>query len=314
MKYFIDHDLDKSGKGKFLNRLVPALDKLGAKLVDFKHADLVLGVNKFRTKVSKDKKRKIKYKKKKVLRLDGLHFSKTNRDMWANNVIRQDTERADALIFQSDFCRGMWKGIMGVKCKREYIIFNGANPADYTESIESPHAHNVIMCADWRKRLYKRFKDSLKVAEMCATKDIGFWIAGADNKVDNPNVHCLGYIEEGELRKYLKMADVILCVSHHSWCDNAFVEGICAGCFPIVGNQGGNTEIARKCGGAIMNIDKLVPAKRIPLKPPPIDRDLVVSTVQGFFKFTPPKINIEPIHIDTIAKQYKKVFDEVVNA
>ena len=266
MKYFIDHDLDKSGTGKFLNRLVPALDRLGAELVDFKHADLVLGVNKFRTQVSKDKKRKIKYKKKKVLRLDGLHFPKKKRDMWSNNVIRQDTERSDAIIFQSEFCKMMWKGIMGVNCKQEHVIFNGANPADYTESIESPHPHNVIMCADWRKgpeRAYKRLKDSLKLAEKCATEDMGFWIAGVGDKADNPNVHCLGYVEEKELRKYLKMADVMLCISHHSWCDNAFVEGVCAGCFPIVGNQGGNTEIAKRCGGIVMELDKLVPAKRI---------------------------------------------------
>ena len=315
MKYFIDHGLDKSGKGKFLTRLVPALEKLGVVLTGFKEADIVLGVNKFRYKVSKDKKRKIKYDKKKVLRLDGLHFANTKRDKWANSVIRQDTERADALIFQSAFSRMMWKGIMKVKGRKEYKVFNGANPADYVDTIDSPHRYNVIMCADWRKgaeREYKRLKDSLIIANMAATEDIGFWIAGADDKVENPNVHCLGYVEESDLRKYLKMADAILCISHHSWCDNAFVEAICAGCFPIVGNQGGNTEIARECGGLIMDLDKIVKAERISLRPPPTDHKLVVHTVQEFFSRPIPSAEIEPIHIDTIAQQYKKVFEDTV--
>jgi len=84
-----------------------------------------------------------------------------------------------------------------------------------------------------------------------------------------------------------------------------------AGCIPISSNQGGNAEFVKKCNGIIVDIDREIKPKYMRLKPPKINEQRVFEGIDQAFRLSP-EINIEPIHIKNIAKQYKEVFEAVV--
>lgn len=324
IKLFIDHELDRSGKGKFLTRLVPELKKLGVKIVDFEQANLILGVNKFRKNVTRDKKRRIKDHKKRILRIDGIHTAKTKRNIWANRIVKEDSLRSKAIIWQSKFCRKMWKGAMKIRCKKEFVIFNGADPKDYEniEPAKSDYLKNIIMSSKFRSspdRYYKRLRRMWEIAihyNSIMSGNTCFWIAGETEGChkhwpQDDRVIFLGHLKEKKLKPYLKMADVMMNLSWGSWCDNSLIEGICAGCIPISGNQGGNAEVTKACKGIVVDIDKEIKPKYVGFKPPKIEEQRVFEGIDQAFRLSP-EINVEPIHIKNIAKQYKKVFEAVL--
>ncbi|MCP4651118.1 MAG: glycosyltransferase [PVC group bacterium] len=324
MKIYLDHKIDESGKMKFMQVLIPELKKLGVKFSDYKKADLILGINKFRTGVTDDKHRKIKDKKKRVLRIDGIHFEKSKRNRWGNRVVKEDALRANAIIWQTEFCRDMWKKIMNIRNKKEVVIFNGRDPDDYKNvtPIKSAYKRNVVLCSKWfagKHRYNKRLHKMWEIAwtYVSSTRDTCFWILGETNGTErnwqkNERIKFVGHLPEDEVKQYLKMADVYLHLSWFSWCDNSLIEAICAGCIPIVSNVGGNAEIAECCNGIVLNLDKPIKAKLMKnVKPPEIEIKPALEAIDQAFE-KPPELHIPGVHIKNIAKEYYEVFKEVL--
>lgn len=282
VKLYIDHDQDTSGKGKFLSRIVPYFEQNGVKVTNYKEADVVLGINKYRKGVSKDKKRQIKDKKKRVLRLDGIHLLKTKRNMWANGVIKQDIDRSDATIWQSDFCKRVGGGILGTG-KNPFVIWNGANTEHEVLDISMPEGKNVLLAAKWYSggtRKNKRLDAMIGFAESYRVKhpDVSFHVfgetGGKHRKSESVLFH--GHVNEVQLRTAMKLSDCMLYLAHYDWCPNVVVECLCSGTPVISGNQGGQSEFCPY----IVDIDKKVPAKLMKTDtPPPVDFTLVESAL-----------------------------------
>ena len=317
IKLFIDHNLDSSGKGKFLTRLVPELEKLGVKITNYKDSNVVLGVNKYRTGVSKDKHRTIKDKKKRILRVDGIHLLNTKRNRWANRVVKEDGMRSDAIIWQTKFCRDMWYGIMKMKCKREYVIFNGAEKINDRLPVITSCTQNVLMCAKWLKgRDNKRLPEMLQIADEYTkiNKDVCFWVAGEYfiKPPKNDRIVMLGRIEERELQRYILMCNCMLFLAHYDWCPNSVVEAEVRGCPVIASNNSGVAEIA----SIILDLDKPIKPKMMKkYKPPPVDHKKVFEAINNALVIPDTLINIlqkEELLIENTAKQYFKVFKDVL--
>jgi len=311
MKLFLEYDpKNKSGKGKFLSRLTPELVKLGVRVqYKPKGADITLGITRFRGEVTK----------KKVLRIDGIHFIDSKKHKWNNRRIRKAIKSADAVIYQSKWGKFMINNMLKVdpKC---YCIYNGANPDDYKDPIKSGYPKNVLMASKWKAsddRRQKRLEDMYKIAREYAKKneDVCFWIAGAHNHTDYgiKQIRWLGYLEERILRRYYAMADVFLHLGHWCWCDNALVEAVCAGCLPIASDKTGSGEMLKLSGGMPVNIDEEIKPKanHKDNKPPPFDYDPVYTALDRAFQFwTAP--DYTEFHIKEIARQYYNVFKEVL--
>ena len=270
-----------------LQRLIPALAKIGVE-TRFKenHCDVALGVSKWRTKPNMPR----------VLRVDGVHLRDGKKERWRNKNIRKSIKQSHAVIFQSKFAQKTVKKRLGVQPLKEYVIFNGANPADYEGAFMN--GINVISSAKWCHRngwrKQKKLKTVIKVAKRMP--HVKFFVAGKMYKPQKSadNLTFLGYLEEAELRKYLRSADVMFYPASMDWCANAVIEAICAGC-PVVGtSEHGVTELIEACGGKVADTT-----------------EGMIDAIDRLLK-NPMIVNKNPVHIENVALKYKEVFESVL--
>jgi len=314
MKVFIQYDKNDTGKGQFLSRLERAIAKIG---VTFEY-DSPLGCN---VTLSFTHWRK-PCSLPSVLRIDGIHLHLTKNVEWRNEQIGKDIKDADAVIWQSKFCYDIVGGLLGVG-KKNYTIFNGMDPADYDSvvSAQSPYRRNIVFSAKWRnktregERYFKRYKDSAKIARDYTEMDQNTcaWILGntPDQKYASERVVYTGWLEPQQVKAYLKMADCVVHIPYFDWCPNSVVESLCAGCYGIVGNSGGQAEFVGKYG-TVVQIDKRVKPKMVnAVDVPKIDRGLVIHAIADYFRDMPRVVLNPEIHIDYVAARYKEVFDAV---
>lgn len=306
MKLYIQYEKgNQSGKGKFIERLVPELEKLGCSCQwERSGADATLGLTRWREETVG----------KKILRIDGIYLFSDKHNDWNNKRIRKSIKSADVVIYQSAFAKRSVESVLKVRASKDYVIFNGANPGDYTEQIASPYPVNVVCSAKWYardNREHKRLVDLYTIAIEYTKKhsDTCFWFAGETGKFkpfNTDQIKFLGALPEVELRKYLKMAQIYLHIPWYSWCDNSLIEAICAGCIPIGSNIGGNAEVIKACGGIIVTTDKDFGKRITTEKPPKINAGLVIDAIEGASDLAA-NINVEPVSIKTIAKKYCEV-------
>ena len=217
MKLFLDYKLNDTGKGKFLKRLIPELDKLDVQ-VRFKPngCDVALGVVKWNRLPDMPR----------VLRIDGIHLTKGKKQAWRNEQIRKSIKNSHAAIYQSQFAKKTVKKHLKVSLKREYVIYNGANPKDYEiEPLKLPlsYIYNRLMCARWANRKSKRLMEHLRIVDACP--DLHFYLAGEHPPiVPQPNLVDLGRIPDEVLRKYMVSCAKLVYMAHPDWCPNTVVE------------------------------------------------------------------------------------------
>jgi len=306
MKLYIDYKINDSGKGKFLARLIPCLENLGVKCsFDDKEADVALGVRRWRSKL----------KMPKVLRVDGIHMSKDKTTYYKNNLTKNSIKKSNAVIWQSRFCKDIIIRAFKLKPKKDFVIFNGANPDDYNvKSIIIDNKKHVIMSARWKDRPWKRLKDCVKVAkEVRKHEDIIFLIAGKVNSTINESgIKTLGYLNEEILRRYLVGSDAMLNLSYYDWCPNAMVEALCAGVPVVCNNASGAKELIDPESCEVVNCDSERKSKiRNRDKPPHVD-PVTVSEALLRVLHSGKRANVPHLHIETIAQQYKTAFESVL--
>ena len=307
MKLYINYKIKDSGKGKFLTKLIPHLEDLGVKCsFNMKKADIALGIRYWRGKV----------KIPKVLRVDGVYLWKNKNTFWKNNLTKNAIKQSDAVIWQSEFCKNMISEIMKVKPKKEFVVFNGAEPRDYnSEYVKRICRYHVIMSARWKDRPWKRLKDCLAVArETRKRENVYFWVAGRYNKdLSERGIKFLGHLKEKKLCKYLSSSDAMLNLSYNDWCPNAVVEGLCAG-LPVVCNNCCGTKELLENNSRIVFVDPEPKYKYLKTdNPPKVNINVVVDALLDVLYNFDKKV-VWKLDIKTIAKQYKNVFEEVLNA
>jgi len=311
VKLSIDHAIDETGKSKFLTRIMPELKKMGVEcLVKDRSGDLCLHLTRFR----------MKFKGPRLIRVDGCHLTDDVHANWNNDRVAKCIKKADATIWQSPYCKKMGHAILKAKPRREYVIFNGANPDHYKEKIElKTDRPNIIMSANWKVKPHKRLK------EMCAIaadyQKAHFWVAGRVDMKNIPtakNITFLGHLEESTLQKYIASCDIMFNLAFIDWCPNAVVECLVAG-LPVVYAAGtGLEDLVGESGVKVS--DESPKAKKIRVKPkskrhvrmriPPINYEEAKAALDKALKM--PRIHRPDLHIATIAKQYHQVFKDVL--
>ena len=227
MKVFVQYALNDSGKGKFLSRLIPALKKIGVECrFKEKGCDVCLGISKWRGKT----------KLPKVLRVDGVHLEPGHEGQ--NHAIKKSIQSADAVIFQSRFAQSKVKEVLGVKPKKEFVIYNGANPKDYEiELIEgSNNFYNILISGKWERNGKPRKQKGLKAALEHAYHRVRMdgctrvWVVGeTQEKSHHKRVRMEGRYTEDEMRHALAICDEMIFMPEYDWCPNAVVEAKVAG-------------------------------------------------------------------------------------
>ena len=317
MRLYIQYSLNDSGKGRFLNRLIPALKKIGVK-TQFKEkgADVAMLLTRARDKFPKIPT---------VVRMDGITIldNKEERKRIKQKIL-PSVNKCNAIIYQSEFCKYMLNGIFKPKVKKQYVIYNGADPKEFdVKPVESKYYRNVIMAAKWfdgkRFRDYKRLRQMWECAVQYVNMQSGttnFWIAGETGGIEknwpkHERVQFLGHLDDKTLKSYFKASQIYFHMPWYSWCDNSLVEAISAGCMPVVSNNGGNSEVAEDCNGVVLNMDQKMRAKRTNNGAPPLNAYKVMEGINEGFN-TMREVDQSPIHIDNIARKYKKVFEDLL--
>ena len=315
IKLYIQYDKqNRSGKGKFISRLWPELEKLGVKVQwEQAGADIALGLTRWREKTRIPK----------VLRLDGIHLIGSKHHRWNNKRIKKSMQKADAVIYQSAWGKYMIENRFDIKPK-SYVIHNGADPEQYKKTmLVQPWPKNVIMSAKWVSRddrRQKRLPDMVAIAweYIKLHDDVCVYIAGKNNLPNyrHERMVNLGYLEEQGLQEWLSYCDVMLNLAWWDWCPNAVVEAICAKCIVVGSDKTGVGELIKLCGGVPLNLDAPIsPTAEFPdNRPPSFDYSKVIAGLDAAFRYSRKiEVNPEPLDIRNIAQKYKRVFEDVLN-
>jgi glycosyltransferase involved in cell wall biosynthesis len=310
MNLYIDYKPDYSGKGKFLLRLIDALGDRGVKLSSEKSADVELGIVYWKHMLNVPR----------VLRIDGVHIMESPKLESSNKNIRSSIKHSDAVIFQSQFSKRIATTVLGIEPKRSFVIYNGDTKDRFNVTqIESPYPNNVIMVAHWGKdRPAKRLVPMLRIARKYTREhnDVRFWVIGTvinrvRSKYASDQIVFTGEIEDPLLRRYQVRADVMLNLAWVDWCPNAVVESLCAGTPVICSNGSGVAEIVRDCG-TVLDLDEFVDGKTVfPRDAPEIDEDKVFAALDYELK-AKRRVHADWLQIETIARQYKNVFESIM--
>lgn len=326
MRIYWQYDPNDTGKGKFTKRLIPELEKLGVR-IKFRpeHCDATISYTRFRKESGKLPT---------VLRVDGVHMIRGKKWIARDDFIIKSINKADAVIWQSEFCKKIIKGMYPAKPKKDYVIFNGENITSRAgEKIVSPYPKNVVISAKWQdkrdeKRIHKRLKHHTKVARDYIVwgkyDDVCFWILGnnEDKYYESERLRYVGWLENDEdIKKYLRMADVFLYLPWFDWCPNMAVEAMACGCYLICSNNGGHAELT-KGYGTVIETDAEIEPKMVGCKDvPDFNRTKVIEEIDKYFQGVEldrqhqclSVVEYNPdIDIQNTAKKYKAVFERVI--
>jgi len=322
MNVYVEYDLkNQSGKGKFIQRLTREWDKMGVKYSGSPEGCTVrLALTRFRTQS----------KLPTVLRIDGSHnefnleyakykLSKKEAKKkleWKNHLVAENIKKAKAVIWQSKFCKREGRKTFGVKPRKDYVVFNGTDPADYGARCAGSTIRKVLMMAKWAYRPHKRLKEMVAIAREYKSKDatVEFHIYGTNDFGDLgvPWIINHGQTEEADLRKALPTFDCMLNLAYYDWCPNAVVEALVAGVPVICANGTGVEEIVKDCGICV-NIDTEPHDIVRRIQPPPFDPAPVYKALDDvlFSEIVfPPACHL---YIADIAKKYLEVLKDVSN-
>jgi glycosyltransferase involved in cell wall biosynthesis len=245
-----------------------------------------------------------------VLRIDGVHLLDTPRSHWCNKRIRKSAKRADAVIWQSTFCRDVFRAILGLVHPHEYIIHNGADPKDYdVEPTVSPFKINIILSARFKDRPQKGLPEMYQLATVYLPKhpEACVWVCGKidEHFVSRDRIRFLGHLEEAELRRVLKMGSCLLYLASYDWCPNAVIEAMAAG-LPVVYLRG--HALDEVVGDSGVGVNRARPLKLTMTSHkdrPRFDMDEAVAAVEKAVQM--PRVVRPDLHINAIAAKYLEV-------
>lgn len=290
-----------TGKHKFLQRLSKEMRKFDVQ-INKKNPDVFLYINK-KTKFPMSNCTKI-------MRLDGLILNISQNYKGKNKALLSAIHKADALIYQSKFCKDAYTRFLRVK-KPHICIFNGADPSEFL-----PRNPNNIFFTACRWRPHKRLKDICNGFLMSLSQglDADLIVAGdIDKKIKNSRIHYVGWIKPPKIAEFLSQSLGFIHISWLDWCPNAMIEAIVAGCPLIYSKSGGNKEIGEGFGFGIN--DKEWDFKPCKLYYPPEIDIKEISNCMLKLKFENNTFHGDPskFYINNIATQYINFFNTTLN-
>lgn len=204
-----------------------------------------------------------------IHRLDGVYF---NKDMGQakslNKRIHTAVRKADGVVYQSEYCRQMCKGILGIS-KPGVIIHNGFDSREYTNiKREKKKYRMLVACAKWRS--LKRPRSIAKgflVANPRNTKLIMIGEIEAKDRIQHPNIVYTGPVNTKQTYKYYVNCDGLIHISRLDACPNVVIEALAAGKPILCNNVGGTPEIVKN-SGVVVKIDPPLTYKRFSMGQP----------------------------------------------
>ncbi len=306
MRIAIGRNLKKeSGPNIFTRRLFDALrEDWDVKVVpSSKKPDIYFGV------IMMDKKPS---GSKSVLRVDGLYWNKGDRSgQKMNPTIFKSVRKADAVVFQSHFCKRCYRVAMG-RLKTKHTVILNAVSHDFLDSIEPaspPHLPGLVANAKWRPT--KRASSICK-GFLASNIPHHLYMVGEPPKkrVKHERITWLGPLSPSESVAVTKACSHAIHLAKFDPCPNSVVEEVSCG-LPVLHTDNGGTPEIVDCHGIKMAVDEgwdYRPLKGVDEIPAEITARALEDLVK-MPKHSPP----ENLDMKRAAEQYYRFFERVLN-
>lgn len=262
------------------------------------------------------------FKKKYVLRVDGIYFDKNNtfgNTESLNKKIFNSIDDSSGVIFISEFSKKMVESFHG-RIKKPNIIIHNKVPLNLFRNT----GHNfrnilgfdndkriLITSAHWRR--HKRLDETIKLVNILnKDKDQYKLLVLGDNKKknnDNPNIYYIGEVKPDDLSPWYRTADIYIHLAWIEPCGNTQIEAMASGLPVVCCNNGGIGETVKKAnGGIVANCDKIFTHSLIDYYNPPEPNYMILKkAIEKIFNNLSnykESINYDYLNIDNAAKQY----------
>ena len=240
MKIYFDNINFKSNSGpnSFGAKLAVQLEKTGNRINKDEKPDIQLSFIQTARKIAPM-----------IQRLDGIYFNSEQDWKIQNKPIQQTYEIADAVIFQSNFNKGLTEKYFGKKDK--FKVINNGTDLDLISKIPTLNDpqldkfENIWSCASsWRP--HKRLEENIRYfLEHSKEKDC-LIIAGnnPDYEINHDRIFYVGNLEWPQLISLYKKSNYFLHLALMDHCPNVVVDARASGCQIICSSSGGTKEIA----------------------------------------------------------------------
>lgn len=312
--YFDNADITgrtTNGPHSFAARLARQLSRMGVKIVGHEDYDIAL--------VTIEKSPRLNPSKPYVQRLDGLWFSPYDFQSNRNAGILRTYDRAEAVVFQSQFDRKFAEAWFGVHMKPN-VICNGIElqhvdrVADVIMDIRKGYQNVFVCSSSWhgQKRLpttielYKRIKEHRPSSCLIV-------MGGGDITMDRESVkHDIFYTGPQPQDVCLQVFAASDYMIHLAWldhCPNVVLESLSQDTPVICTSSGGTAEIlgaGGKNGIVIKDVD-------FDFKPNEYDFPPQLVLPEGIEWLTKPELSTAHLDIKLCAQKYVDVFESVLS-
>lgn len=298
----------KTGKGRFCQRLVKAWREMGINITEYPKAkaDVALHIGRmnYHSKA-----------RKQVLRVGPACINTNMNWRKINHEKASSVKKAAAIIYQSKYSKKIYHKLVCHPDKPETIIYNGADPRDYGVTAEYDYYKYNFLASTRVWISQKRLKQTIRAYLESDIPNSRLVVCGDSCGLNKKyksikNVYFHGPADDNYITAYYDICTAMIHLTYIDACPNSVVEAQVAGCPVICTDQGGTKEVLRY--GKILP-DK--PFKYSPVnldKPPKIDRELLIQAMNEATTWKFDKNLAADLHIDNIARQYIKFFEQVL--
>lgn len=314
MKVIINHKTKPgTGKGLFVSRLVPELERLGVTVATDGKADIALHIGRRHREYKVDKN---------IIRVgpacvnSQMNWKQINREKW------ESVKGCDGVIYQSQYSKKVYHKLVGKPRCSEAVILNGADPGAYQSDAKFDGKCSVVCSTrkwlpqkrlKWIERAFIEAEIPGSVLYVCGNT-LDKKRVGTMRVSDNREIVYLGELPQKELARVLSSSDMFVHLVYVDACPNSVAEALVANVPVICTDQGGTRELveAVAAGGAVLP-DKPFGYKPTNLgKPPKPDVRAVAAAMNLTARYwAVPESH--PLHISAIAEQYVEFFQEVLD-
>lgn len=268
-----------------------------------------------------------------VLRLDGIWFANQQEFVEKNVLIRKTYERADGIIFQSEFDKKMIEKHFGIRDVPKKVIYNGSFARrfdrkkikiEWLENIKEDFDTVFICAADWKDRPHKRLNENIRfvsefanwLKQKCCLLSMG-QISGVEPMTEIEHhknftqIH-LGHVQPAQTIVPMAYADWMIHLAYLDHCPETCTDSLAAQLPVICSSSGGTPELVAE-RGLIIDEQKEFDFKISNYRKPP-----KLKFTEEQFKFVDEGLeltqdDVQDVHMTTVTEKYVEFFEEVIN-
>lgn len=249
-----------------------------------------------------------------VQRLDGIWF-KPDEYAWKNANIKKTFDKANGIIFQSEFNKNQITKWWGTPAE-SVVIPNGIDLQPMTESLpgfmklRNEYEQIFVCSANWhaQKRLKENIRFYKHIRKTYPKSCLVVLGNNPDYVISDPHIFYTGPLSHDECLKLYVVANWMIHLSWLDHCPNVVVEALSQGTPVICSSDGGTKELVKTNGVFIDEISTYDFTLRNYDDPPMLPNDFGGIT-------TLPNIKVDPSHLDIkiAAKKYVDLFKRILN-